>query len=138
MKPSDEIAKEVIAGKWGDGEDRKKKLREAGYDPVTIQALVNQMYKKSEPAVMTYKVGYVYTVQASDLNVRTGPGTGYKKKTHSQLTRDGQKHNKNKNGALDKGTQVTCQDIKVVGRAIWIKVPSGWICACDGDKVYLK
>ena len=138
MKPSDEIAKEVIAGKWGDGEDRKKKLREAGYDPVTIQALVNQMYKKPEPAVMTYKVGYVYTVQASDLNVRTGPGTGYKKKTHSQLTRDGQKHDKNKNGALDKGTQVTCQDIKVVGRAVWIKVPSGWICACDGDKVYLK
>ena len=138
MKSSDEIAKEVIAGKWGDGEDRKKKLREAGYDPITIQALVNQMYKKPEPAVMTYKVGYVYTVQASDLNVRTGPGTGYKKKTHSQLTRDGQKHDKNKNGALDKGTQVTCQDIKVVGRAVWIKVPSGWICACDGDKVYLK
>ena len=50
MKSSDEIAKEVIAGKWGDGEDRKKKLREAGYDPVTIQALVNQMYKKPDPA----------------------------------------------------------------------------------------
>lgn len=143
MKTSDEIAREVIAGKWGTGEDRKKQLREAGYDPITIQALVNQMLKKPaapapETAVTTYKVGGVYTVQASDLNVRMGPGTGYKKKTHSQLTKDGQKHDKNKNGALDKGTQVTCQDIKVVGRAIWIKAPSGWLCARDGDKVYLK
>lgn len=40
------IAKEVIDGKWGNGEMRKKKLTEAGYDYATIQALVNELLKK--------------------------------------------------------------------------------------------
>lgn len=43
MKCIDEIAKEVIAGKWGSGDARKQKLLVAGYDPVAVQALVNQM-----------------------------------------------------------------------------------------------
>ena len=38
-----EIAKEVIAGKWGNGEDRKKKLKAAGYDPDEVQKKVNQL-----------------------------------------------------------------------------------------------
>lgn len=41
-KPSNEqIAKEVINGKWGNGEYRTNSLRNAGYDPVAIQRLVN-------------------------------------------------------------------------------------------------
>ena len=40
------IAKEVIDGKWGNGEMRKKKLTDAGYDYATIQALVNELLKK--------------------------------------------------------------------------------------------
>ncbi len=40
-----EIAKEVIDGKWGDGETRKKKLKAAGYNYKTIQALVNKLLK---------------------------------------------------------------------------------------------
>ncbi len=43
MKCIDEIAKDVIAGKYGAGEERKKRLLAAGYDPVAVQALVNQM-----------------------------------------------------------------------------------------------
>lgn len=39
------IAKEVIAGKWGNGSERKKKLTEAGYDYSAIQKLVNEMIK---------------------------------------------------------------------------------------------
>lgn len=42
-KSNQTIAKEVIAGKWGNGDERKKKLRAAGYNPSTIQALVNKM-----------------------------------------------------------------------------------------------
>lgn len=44
-KSNEEIAKEVIAGKWGNGADRKAKLKAAGYDPDVIQKLVNQMLK---------------------------------------------------------------------------------------------
>lgn len=36
------IAKEVIAGKWGDGATRKKRLTDAGYNYSTIQSLVNK------------------------------------------------------------------------------------------------
>lgn len=38
-----EIAKEVIQGKWGNGEDRKNRLTKAGYDYNAVQAEVNKM-----------------------------------------------------------------------------------------------
>ncbi len=41
----DAIAKEVIAGKWGNGATRKQMLRAAGYNPAIIQARVNEMLK---------------------------------------------------------------------------------------------
>lgn len=42
-KSNEEIAKEVIAGKWGNGDERKDRLTKAGYNHNTIQSLVNQM-----------------------------------------------------------------------------------------------
>ena len=41
-KSNDDIAKEVITGKWGNGAIRKKKLTEAGYDYAAIQNIVNE------------------------------------------------------------------------------------------------
>lgn len=41
------IAKEVLAGKWGNGDDRKKALAAAGYSYVSVQTLVNQMVSKN-------------------------------------------------------------------------------------------
>lgn len=38
-----EVAKEVIAGKWGNGEDRKNLLESAGYDYEYVQDIVNDM-----------------------------------------------------------------------------------------------
>lgn len=42
-KSNTEIAKEVIAGKWGNGEERRKKLEKAGYNYKTIQNKVNEL-----------------------------------------------------------------------------------------------
>ena len=42
-KSNKQIAEEVIAGKWGNGDERKEKLTKAGYDYNAIQKLVNQM-----------------------------------------------------------------------------------------------
>lgn len=42
----DAIAKEVIAGKWGNGVERMQKLRAAGFNPSIVQARVNEMLKK--------------------------------------------------------------------------------------------
>jgi hypothetical protein len=41
-----EIAKEVINGKWGNGETRKKKLEKAGYNYKEVQKEVNRLLKK--------------------------------------------------------------------------------------------
>lgn len=45
LKSVTEIAQEVIAGKWGVGADRKKRLSEAGYAYDVIQARVNELLK---------------------------------------------------------------------------------------------
>lgn len=45
-KPIDQIANEVIAGQWGDGADRKKRLTDAGYDYNAVQNAVNAKLKK--------------------------------------------------------------------------------------------
>ena len=42
-KSIDEIAREVIAGNWGNGSDRKNRLVAAGYDYDKVQARVNQL-----------------------------------------------------------------------------------------------
>lgn len=34
----------VIGGQFGDGEERKEKLKKAGYDPIKIQRCVNELY----------------------------------------------------------------------------------------------
>lgn len=44
-KTNTAIAKEVLSGKWGNGEERKKRLTAAGYDYKTVQALVNKIAK---------------------------------------------------------------------------------------------
>lgn len=41
-KSNDTIAQEVINGQWGNGTDRTNRLKKAGYNPTTIQNLVNQ------------------------------------------------------------------------------------------------
>lgn len=42
-KTNEELAKEVIEGKWGNGEERKKKLEAAGYDYKAVQKIVNEL-----------------------------------------------------------------------------------------------
>lgn len=49
-KSNDVIASEVIAGAWGNGDDRKNRLQAAGYDFAAIQAIVNQRTSKPAPA----------------------------------------------------------------------------------------
>ena len=44
-KSVEEIAQEVIAGKWGSGTERKKKLTQAGYDYQEVQDRVNALLK---------------------------------------------------------------------------------------------
>lgn len=53
-KSNEQIADEVIAGQWGDGDDRRNRLSQAGYDYDAIQSIVNaklQPPKKSNEQI---------------------------------------------------------------------------------------
>ena len=47
-KSIDELAKEVWEGKWGNGEERKRRLTEAGYDYASVQKRVEETAPKKE------------------------------------------------------------------------------------------
>lgn len=42
-RPIETVAREVIAGQWGNGADRMTRLRNAGYDADAVQAKVNEL-----------------------------------------------------------------------------------------------
>lgn len=68
-KTLDQIAQEVMDGKWGNGDERKKKLKAAGYNYDDVQKKVNEiMAKKKVPM----------SKQLVDL-ARKQLGNGYKK-----------------------------------------------------------
>lgn len=46
VKTVEDLAKEVIAGKWGNGVERRQKIMAAGYDYAAVQARVNELLKK--------------------------------------------------------------------------------------------
>ena len=114
-KSVEEIADEVIAGLWGNGEDRKSRLLLSGYDPAEIQKVVNQRLASPNelagvtgtpadpkaPYSMHYKASCyarnfgkdlagIYSATAN-LNLRDGAGT-----SHRALV------------TLPKGSQVRC------------------------------
>ena len=70
-KSISEVAKDVIAGKYGNDPERSKKLTAEGYDAKAVQAEVNRMIAAKKPAktTTTYKVTGLDTY----LNVRKSP-----------------------------------------------------------------
>lgn len=56
-KTIDELAREVIEGKWGNGEDRKKRLEKAGYDYNKVQNKVNEILESENYKIYTVKSG---------------------------------------------------------------------------------
>lgn len=60
-KTVEELAEEVWAGKWGNGETRKRRLTNAGYDYGKVQALVNKQAQTRQAEQAEY-----YVVQTGD------------------------------------------------------------------------
>lgn len=69
-----------------------------------------------------------YRVTASLLNVRTGPGTNYARKTYRQLTANAQEQIRACAGyranGYPKGVEFTALEVK----DNWARTPSGWVC----------
>ena len=83
------------------------------------------------------KVGKNYMLLCN-MNVRRAPSKDAPLVGHKGLSTDGKKHDADKNGSLDKGTIVTCKDLFLFNSEIWLKCPSGWVCAKDSSTVYVK
>jgi hypothetical protein len=58
-KSNDEIAREVLAGHWGNNPERSQKLQAAGYSPTDIQAAVNRLVGGSKPVVVRDSISAV-------------------------------------------------------------------------------
>lgn len=67
-RSNEQIADEVIAGKWGNGADRVNRLKKAGYNPTAIQNIVNQKLSGKKPVSNAPKIGdKVKTTSARDV-----------------------------------------------------------------------
>lgn len=70
-KTNDQIVKEVLAGKWGDGADRRKRLKAAGYNYTVIQKLVNAKLKDKVEVSLYYTVKHGDTLSTIAKNYGT-------------------------------------------------------------------
>lgn len=67
-KSVETLAKEVLAGKWGNGTDRKNRLTKAGYNYTAVQNRVNQLVaaQNKAKAAATKTAATYYTIQSGD------------------------------------------------------------------------
>lgn len=87
---------------------------------------------------LKYRIGKTYELQ-SNLAVRTGAGTSFRLVGYANLSADAKKHDVDHNGYLEKGTKVTCKDIRMDSNGnTWIKSPSGWLAAIYNGEVYIR
>ena len=81
----------------------------------------------TKTSTVSYVPGKTYTL-LEDMNVRTEANAKAKLVPKSDWTKDALKH-RNSDGTLKKGTKVTAKQVKTSGKSVWIKTPTGWICA---------
>lgn len=99
----------------------------------------SQTFKSASFLTFDYKVGSSYTLQAN-MFVRKSPNG--EKKTYLELTTNAKSHAvKQSDGSacLRKGTIVTCKSVEQIDSTIWLKIPSGYVCAVGANgTVYIK
>ncbi len=138
------LYKRVIAG--SSYKDQMQQIKSCGYMTsitevntclnIISQNNLTQYDDGSGEEKTNYIIGRNYTLQ-SNMYVRESPRG--KKKPYSELSINAKKNAKRDsegNGILNKGTIVTCKGIEYREKEIWIKIPSGYICA-EGAKKYI-
>ena len=121
-------------------ENSSQKAQEAPKEskPTNTKPKVEKAENKAPEKPQPYIIGKTYTIRVkTSLNVRKGAGKTYGLVGYNNLTPDGKKH-ATSSGALLPGTKVTCLEIEKADSEIWIKIPSGWICAVSGNKTFVK
>jgi len=121
-KSNDAIANEVIAGKWGNGAERKKRLTEAGYDYDAIQKIVNQKLSGKTTTTKTTTT----TKSTASSKIKAGDTVQYTGRVY--LTSFGVLPGKTVSGKF-KVNRV------IEGRKYGIHIAAGWIEASKAKKV---
>lgn len=100
---------------------------------------VTNLFENEEKSnIPKYSIGKNYTIKV-DLNVRAGAGTNYRIKNYNELTVDGKAHAyKQTNAVLKPNTRVTCLGIYINNDEVWLKIPSGFVCAYYHGEIYIK
>lgn len=112
-KTDEELADEVMEGKYGNDEARKQALGSRWAD---VQAIVDKRYKDAKK--LGYELGKTYKVIATKgLNIRTGAGMAFMRI-----------------GKYNYGDKVTIKAVKKVGSEIWVETDRGWACAVGRGK----
>ena len=101
--------------------------------------------KRRQTELEFFAAGEDFTI-TDCMNVRTGAGTNYPVKTVSQITVNGRECVVNKSASAQavfkSGTEITALEVKAVYSAqrvdVWFRCPSGWICARQGEEIYVK
>lgn len=109
------------------------------WNRVNPKPYIDKAHKPKKTKSVSYEAGKTYTLQ-EDMNVRIAPSASRPKVGVSKWTKEAQKH-ATKAGLLAKGTKVTAKDVfkDKTKNEIWIKTPSGWICAKNSKgKAYIK
>lgn len=84
-----------------------------------------------------WEIGKTYSTH-QDLYIREAPNG--EKKNFEDITEDAQKHGMCDDfgkAILNNGTRVTVKDIKETKSAIWLEIPSGWICGKNSKLTYV-
>lgn len=104
----------------------------------TVMVLSNGKSAEKAKTQTVYKINSDYTTKAN-LYIRETP-FGEKVK-HSNVTIDAQKKSHFDEygyAILDKGTKVTCLEVKELDSSTWIRIPSGWICGINLGIKYIE
>ena len=89
------------------------------------------------PVPASYTIGKTYTTDAN-LYIRTDAAG--ERVMFDEITDNAKKSaytDASGFAILKKGTRVTCKETKTLGVNIWMRIPSGWICAKQGAKTYI-
>lgn len=100
-------------------------------------SIINAFTKNYNTSDLVIKVGRNYML-LDNMNVRKAPSKDAPLVGHKGLSTDGKKHDVDNNGSLEEGTIVTCKDLFLFNSEMWLKCPSGWVCAKDSSTVYVK
>lgn len=126
-KSVETVAREVIAGTWGNGTARKNALEAAGYDYDTVQAVVNEILNGSAdtPTTSTPEESATKTVTATDY-AQKGPDVsvaGVYTTTANLYMRNGAGKNKKALVLIPKGTKVNCYGFYSVSSGVkWLYI----------------